>query len=617
MQEKKGEMVLGQYEWITYKEVNDKAIAIGSAIRNVFNIPPSTDDLISLAGIYSKNRKEWVFVEQACNMHSIATVALYDTLGKEYISYVINHAELKVIFVSVDNIPKLVSVLDQCPTLKFIVSFEDPAKSIEEAKLKEMNGSLEKAGVQLLSLENVEKEGLKNHQDPHPPKATQLAIVMYTSGTTGPPKGVMISHKNVISSVGSALLHIGEIKEDDVYLSYLPLAHIFERILIAGVLSCGIKIGFYSGDIRKFLDDIAKLKPSLLAGVPRVFDKIYENIMTTVESGSALTKTLFKKAVSAKEKKIEEGEDTPIWNSIVFSKIKKKVGGKLRLVISGGAPLSEATHKFVTVCFGCPVFQGYGLTETCSIGCIQHPSDVGVFGEVGVPVMCNEIRLVDVPEMNYFANGDNPKGEIWIRGHNVSLGYFKDPIKTKEDFDDEGWFHTGDVGTWTSRGTLKIIDRKKNIFKLAHGEYVSSEQLEAHYRESKYISQIWVHGISTERHLIAICSVNVENIKALAKSLEVEGDNDELCKNKKIIDAVLADTQSIAKGKTLVSFEYLRAILLVATEWNTENDLATPTMKIKRPQLKLHYEKEITQLYDQVHEWEENTKPTPDKKKDK
>jgi len=587
----------GEYDWQTYDEVNEKATYLASAF---VLLGFKRGDKI---GIYAKNNPNWVITEMACNIVGLITVALYDTFGPENLEYCVNHAELRLVVGSYDKLLNLLKNVKETP-LKHLVALNEVSKK----ELKEIKPLAEEKGIEFFKWSELLKKGKQNPCEPTPAEPDDLAILMYTSGTTGHPKGVMLTNKNMISTISAGYLHLGGVREDDVYLSYLPLAHILERVVLTAVLHCGASVGFYSGDIRMLREDMQALKPTMLAGVPRVFDKIYESINTKVES-KVVGKVLFKMAYKGREKSIDKGKGIKggILDDMVFKKAKKKFGGHIRLVISGGAPLSVATHKFVSVVFGCPVMQGYGLTETCGGTSISHSID-RAFGKVGPPLPCCEIKLVSVPEMNYLVEGEPSTGEIWIRGNNISKGYFKDEAKTKEDFDENGWFHSGDIGRWNDDGTLSIIDRKKNIFKLSQGEYICAEVLESIYNKNKYTTQLWIYGSSLESTLVAVAAVNPLTIHVLAKQQGVEGDVEEVCKDNSIREAVLEEINVLAKANNRQPFEFIKKVHLHHEEFNTDNDLATPTMKLKRPQLQKYFEDKIQAMYEEIKEEEQNPK---------
>jgi len=588
----------GSFEFINYRTASEASLYLASGLKKL-----GLKDQAPV-GLYSKNRTEWVLMEQACFVHKMITVALYDTFGPEALGYVVDHAELPLVAGSLDCINNLLKVHPKTSKIRHLVVFDD----VDEEQIKKMKSQTTgwTKFQDIITFNELIALGKEHIAElcPSPPKPSDLAVIMYTSGTTGMPKGVLLTHANIIATIAGAQYQCGNpgMSGKDVYLSYLPLAHILERVVVSALLQVGAKVGFFQGDIKLLTADIAELRPTILAGVPRVFDKIHDGILQKIDEKGGLSKRMFDKAVAAKESSLAKGHDTPVYNTLVFAKAKKKLGGHVRLIISGGAPLTVETHKFIAVVFGCPVLQGYGLTETCAGCAISDFRESNVYGEVGPPLPCNEIKLVSVPEMNYLVTDDPPRGEIWVRGPNVSQGYYKDPVKTKEDFDSDGWFHSGDIGTWTARGTLKIIDRKKNIFKLAQGEYVPAEVLEQIYAKNRFTSQIWVYGNSKETSLIAVGSLNYPFVKEWGKAQGLDDlSAEDLSKNPKVIEALMAELTQLAKDAKRQGFEFIRAIHLHPVEFTAENDLATPTMKLKRPQLLQHFQVEINAMYKTIN----------------
>jgi long-chain acyl-CoA synthetase len=419
---------------------------------------------------------------------------------------------------------------------------------------------------------------------------------MYTSGTTGNPKGVILKHSNMIAALAAAESRMGNIAEKGTgYLSYLPLAHIFERVVVCACFYRGSKIGFFQGDVRKLVEDIQTLQPSFIVGVPRVFDRIYDKIKLNIEQSSPLKQKIFNYAYEAKKKAIKEGRETPLLDLLVFNTLKQRIGGQVRGILSGSAPLTSAVHEFLLVCFGCPVIQGYGLTETCAGGTLQLLDDTNT-GHTGPVIPCCEMKLEDVPEMNYFSSSNPPRGEVLIRGPHVTDGYYKDEEKTKQDFH-HGWFHSGDIGQWNTDGTLSIIDRKKNIFKLSQGEYIAAEKIEGVLAQSKYVQQIWIYGDSTKPTLIAIVVPDNDNLLMWAKEHNINSSRTELCNNKAVNEMIYKDITNIGKAAKLRGFEFVKAIYLQDQEFSIDNGLLTPTFKLKRPQLKTFFLSQIDRLY--------------------
>ena len=289
-----------------------------------------------------------------------------------------------------------------------------------------------------------------------------------------------------------------------------------------------------------------------------------------------------------------------IVDNVVFKKVRESLGGRVKLLITGSAPLAENVLTFVRCALGCVVVEGYGQTECVAAATITIEGD-SVPGHVGVPSPCNAIKLVDVPELGYFAK-DNA-GEVCIRGHNVFKGYYKNPEQTQETIDEDGWLHTGDIGRWTEFGTLKIVDRKKHIFKLAQGEYVAPEKIENVYGRSKFIAQSFVHGESLKTCLIAVVVPDPEVLPSEAKKQHnLEGVSmEELCSNPDIKKMVLDDMIAVGKAAGLYSFEQVKDIHLSAEMFSVENDLLTPTLKSKRPKLKEHFKPQFDDMYSRLN----------------
>jgi len=290
----------------------------------------------------------------------------------------------------------------------------------------------------------------------------------YTSGTTGVPKAVKISHRNILSVSTAANFAGVEVVAEDVVISYLPLAHSFEKVLFVLCMFKGVKIGYYAGDVLKITDDCMELQPTFFPSVPRLYNKIYDKINARLVDLRPVSKFLANRAIKSKTYYLNtQGTvNYAMYDAIVCAKFKAFLGGRVRFMATGSAPISPEVLNFLKVCFCCPVVEGYGQTESCACSCISVPIDP-IAGHVGGPLPCIKMRLADLPDMNYFSNDKPyPRGEICFAGPSITKGYFKDEEKTKETIKN-GWLHTGDVGMVMPNGSIKIIDRAKNIFKLA------------------------------------------------------------------------------------------------------------------------------------------------------
>ncbi|XP_054132865.1 long-chain-fatty-acid--CoA ligase 5 isoform X2 [Melozone crissalis] len=581
------------YQWLTYKQVSDRTKYLGSGLLQK-GCQPSSSQYI---GIFAQNRPEWIISEYACYTYSMVAVPLYDTLGPEAIVYIVNKADISVVIC--DTPAKAEVLLKNCedkktPCLKIIVLMD-----LFDKELKDRGA---KVGVEILSLQEVEELGRNNIRDPVPPKPEDLSVVCFTSGTTGNPKGAMLTHQNVVSNAAAFLRcteNTIECTSSDVVISYLPLAHMFERVVQTVVYSCGAKVGFFQGDIKLLTDDMKTLKPTLFPVVPRLLNRVYDKIQSG--ANTPVKKFLLKFAVFMKTAEIKQGiiRNDSIWDKVVFKKIQETMGGRVRIMVTGAAPISPSVLTFLRAALGCQIFEGYGQTECSAGSTFSMPGD-WTTGHVGAPLACNIIKLDDVEEMSYFSS--NNEGEVCIKGPNVFKGYLKDPEKTAEAIDKDGWLHTGDIGKWLPNGTLKIIDRKKNIFKLAQGEYIAPEKIENVYIRSAPVAQVFVHGESLRSFLIGIVVPDAEMLPEFAAKLGVKGSFEELCKNPVMKKAILDDMIQLGRQAGLKSFEQVKDLYIHTELFSVENGLLTPTLKAKRGDVVKFFQKEIEALYSSTQE---------------
>jgi len=575
----------GPYRWLNYGELYQLVQEVGSGYVNHCQLKPK-----DFVGLFSVNRKEWVISEHACYTQSLVPVPLYDTLGPDASRYIINQTEMRVLVVSKSNVKKIKEIIKECPTLKYIVQMDDGLNANEFEN------------VEFLTLSDLAKLGRDKPAQPVPPAPNDMATICYTSGTTGDPKGVMLSHRALIADISGAITHGINVRNDDVYISYLPLAHMMERIVLNTMLIIGASVGFFRGDILQLFDDLAELKPTLFVSVPRLFNRIYDKVIAGVSQAGGLKQYLFNKALATKSENAKHGKLThAVWDSLVFAKVRERLGGRVRMMITGSAPISAEVMDFLRSSFSVPIIEGYGQTETAAAATCTL-SSIHRSGNVGVPLPCAEIKLVDVPEMGYTAKDSvGPRGEVCIRGPICCDGYFKNEEKTKELFDEHGWLHTGDIGLILPDGTLKIIDRKKNIFKLAQGEYVAPEKIENILTRVPYIAQAFIHGESLMSSLVAIFVPDFEVLVPWAKQNNIQDlSHESLCQNEQVRSLISREVKEMAGASKLHGFEIPRAFHLSTELFSVENDLLTPTFKLKRPQAKAKYAEQINKMYQQI-----------------
>nr|AAM28872.1 long chain acyl-CoA synthetase 5 [Arabidopsis thaliana] len=581
----------GKYVWKTYKEVYDIVIKLGNSLRSC-GIKEGEK-----CGIYGINCCEWIISMEACNAHGLYCVPLYDTLGAGAVEFIISHAEVSIAFVEEKKIPELFKT---CPNstkyMKTVVSFGGVKPEQKE--------EAEKLGLVIHSWDEFLKLGEGKQYELPIKKPSDICTIMYTSGTTGDPKGVMISNESIVTITTGVMHFLGNVNaslsEKDVYISYLPLAHVFDRAIEECIIQVGGSIGFWRGDVKLLIEDLGELKPSIFCAVPRVLDRVYTGLQQKLSGGGFFKKKVFDVAFSYKFGNMKKGQShvaaSPFCDKLVFNKVKQGLGGNVRIILSGAAPLASHIESFLRVVACCNVLQGYGLTESCAGTFATFPDELDMLGTVGPPVPNVDIRLESVPEMNYDALGSTPRGEICIRGKTLFSGYYKREDLTKEVFID-GWLHTGDVGEWQPNGSMKIIDRKKNIFKLAQGEYVAVENLENVYSQVEVIESIWVYGNSFESFLVAIANPAQQTLERWAVENGVNGDFNSICQNAKAKAFILGELVKTAKENKLKGFEIIKDVHLEPVAFDMERDLLTPTYKKKRPQLLKYYQNVIHEMY--------------------
>lgn len=580
----------GPFEYISYKTAQEQILTIGSGLASL-ELPPK-----ACFGMYGKNTIEWQLCALAGFSQAMTCVPIYDTLGDNIVEYEANHSDMAVMIIEAAKLKSVANVIGACKTVKHVVQME-PLGEIDPA----ISEAFSKAGVALIDLKALVSAGEKTPVPPTSAGPDGLAFIMYTSGTTGNPKGVCITNNAIV--IGSSWCAGITLLPTDRYLSYLPLAHIFETMVEHAVWSAGGAVAFFPGNIKQLSDDILALKPTLFVGVPRVYQRFYDVALAKVAALPGPLSKFVEYALEQETIAIRAGSNS-IYSGILHKLLGAKLtGGRVRMMISGAAPLPVHVQEFLLAACGGSVMQGYGMTENCANATLAHPADYRA-GHVGGPMPTVQVKLVDVPEMNYMSSASPPSGEVLIKGPVVFAGYHKNKEETDKVLAPDGWLSTGDIGRWNDDGTLSIIDRKKNIFKLAQGEYVAAEKIEMAISKSKYISQPWVYGNSFFPMLVAVVVPDFVELKAAAKEggWFVES-TAELAKKAEAIALVTKEVEKEAKAAGLKSFEVPKKLILegeineLAQGFSIENDCLTPTFKLKRPQLLKRYDAEVDAMY--------------------
>ncbi|GJJ70329.1 long-chain acyl-CoA synthetase [Entomortierella parvispora] len=599
------------YVWQTFEQIHKRVNDFGSGLMHLNQAILGHSQLNRWSlGIWSTNRPEWSISEISCNYNNLVSVPLYDTLGPDAVEYVINHAEIQMVVCSSNHIATLLQNSAKLPSLRAIISMDslrdDPAMAIPGASsapaLLRAWGA--EKGIKVYDFLEMEALGAAHPRKPSPPREEEVASLCYTSGTTGQPKGAQLTHKNFIAAVSTNVESI-VLGPNDTMISFLPLAHIMGRYLDSLSMYAGSRIGYFRGDILTLLDDVVELKPTFFPAVPRLLNKIYAKLVAATIEAPGLVGALARKAVAAKMANLEAGKGIhhPLWDRLLFNKVKMALGGNVQVIVTGSAPIAKEVLNFLRIAFGCVVLEGYGSTESMGTAMLTLPEEF-IPGHVGAPRCGCDVKLVDVPEMNYTSNDKPfPRGEICLRGPHIFTGYFKDEEKTKEALDSENWLHTGDIGFVDNRGCFTIIDRKKNIFKLAQGEYVAPEKIEnVLSARCNLVAQLFVHGESLESTLVAIAIPEPETFVPFATAITGGSTSDVavLCKDPKVIDAFLKELEKAGKAGSLRGFEFVKKVHLSMDMFSIDNGLLTPTLKVRRPQVKDHFADQIKVMYDDL-----------------
>ncbi|KAL8527175.1 hypothetical protein ACS0TY_005158 [Phlomoides rotata] len=582
----------GPYAWKTYKEVYDETLQAGSALR-AHGFEPG-----DRVGVYGMNCPQWIVAMEACNAHSLICVPLYDTLGPGAVNYILDHAGIGVVFVQDKKVKELLNPeCTQAQRLKVIVCFTSLTKE-QKDKASDM-------GIKTYSMTEFLNMGKQNPHDISPPEPSSTCTIMYTSGTSGDPKGVILTHENATTNIGGIDRFMEQFEDkmtvDDVYISFLPLAHILDRMIEEYFFHKGASVGYYHGEINEIKDDLVELKPTFLAGVPRVYERVHEGVLKALEEIPWRRRKIFNLLYRYKlywmNRGYKQKDASPLADFLAFGKVRNRLGGRIRLIVSGGAPLGSEVEEFLRVTSCAFLVQGYGLTESCGLATIGYPDEMCMIGAVGPPFVYTEVRLEEVAEMGYDPLGDPPRGEICLRAKSPFAGYYKNPELTQEVVID-GWYHTGDIGEVMPNGVIKIIDRKKNLIKLSQGEYVAVEYLEKVYSITPILEDIWVYGSSFKSALVAVVVPNEESTKKWGKQNGFKGSFLDLCSLDQLKNHILLELKSTAERNKLRGFEYIKGVILEPQLFElSEKELVTATLKKRRDRLLKQYKVEIDALY--------------------
>ncbi len=564
-----------KWKSISSDEIIDRAERIALGLRS---LGVEKGDRVA---ILASNSPDWTITDAACQISGIVDVPIYTTLVPDSIGYILRDSGSKILFIEnpalYENIRE---TLKSCEDLQKIVVFDGPLQNIPDAISLEDLVGLGKAK------DTAEISEIISKIEPG-----EIATLIYTSGTTGEPKGVMLTHENILSNV----IDVGakfEFSADDIPLSVLPLSHIFERTGMYVYIFNGMAI-HYAESIDKVPENLQEVRPTVFVGVPRIFEKVYARAKLNAASASPAKEKIFDWAMDiAKETALqrEKGEEIStslqlkykIADKLIFSKLRAFFGGRLHSCITGGAALSDSIY-LIFMGAGISIYQGYGLTETSPVITSNNPVDVRL-GTVGKPIRNAQVRIAQ-------------DGEIEVAGPGVMLGYFNKPEATRDAFTEDGWFRTGDIGELSEDGFLKITDRKKELFKTSGGKYIAPSPIEQMIKGSRFVSQVVLIG-NSRKFASALIVPDFEQLESYAKSQgwTLNSTPESYCTNENVLRLFEREVDKHCEG--LARFETVKKIALLGQELTIESGELTPTLKIKRRIIDEKYKETIDAIYE-------------------
>jgi long-chain acyl-CoA synthetase len=563
----------GKWKKYSTKEVADLTLRFSSGLLKLGIRPgiKKNEEKDKIA-IISPNRPEWIITDLACQQLGAVLTPIYPTISETELAYVLNDAEARILFVSdKDLLDKVTAMRDKFPSIREIFTFNKVEGARHWTEIPALADTTDFDQINEIK-KNISPE--------------ELVTIIYTSGTTGTPKGVMLSHHNVISNVLACQPYLPVNKEAKA-LSFLPLNHIFERMVTYLYLRAGVPV-YYAESMETIGDNLKEVKPTIFTTVPRLLEKVYEKIMTTGLELKGIKRALFFWAVDI-GKRYEINKNQGAWynlqlklaNKLVFSKWRAALGGNIQCIVNGAAACQVRLLKIFTA-GGIPILEGYGLTETSPVISVNRFNEEDrMFGTVGPVINGVEVKLAE-------------DGEILCKGPNVTIGYYKRPDLTADAIKD-GWFHTGDIGVMIDNKFLKITDRKKELFKTSGGKFVAPQPIENKFKESPYIEQIMIVG-EDRKFTAALIVPSFSNLRNWAQKRGITAtSNEELVKNPDVQDLY---KQAVDKYNQFFShIEQVKKYILLPHEWTVDNGELTPTLKAKRKVILEKFKKEIDSIY--------------------
>ncbi|KAJ4269826.1 long-chain fatty acid-CoA ligase [Fusarium torreyae] len=563
---------LTPFSFITYKDYEKLVIELGCGLRQLGLGPDK-------------------------KLHLFATA--YDTLGAEGVKHSLVQTECEVMYTDPQLLPTITGGPLEASNVKIVIVNEEcifaAGNEIEEFRKSHPE-------VKVITYQQLVKLGQDHPAEPVPAKGPDLYCIMYTSGSSGVPKGACISHQSLVAGVAGLYSCIDEcVSDKECVLGYLPLAHILEMAMENLVFFIGGTIGYGSPrtlsdtSVKNCAGDLRALQPTVMVGVPQVWETLRKGIMAKLETSSLILRNLFWGALSFKS--FMSRNNLPgacALDGVVFGKIRELTGGRLRFTMNGASGISDDTKQFVSLVLA-PMLAGYGLTETCATGSLGCPLEYTPTAIGPIPGSC-EAKLVSIPDLGYNADDvEVPQGEIWLKGMPIMMGYFKDPEETSKALTSDGWFKTGDIGEFDADGHLRIIDRVKNLVKMQGGEYIALEKVEAVYRGSQLVSNIMVEADSRYSRPIAVIMPNDKVLANKARDLGV--DEHSMHSDRKVRSLVLKELQMTGRRAGLSEMEIVSGVIVTEKEWTPASGLVTATQKLDRRGVRERFGNEIEECF--------------------
>lgn len=607
------------YEFLTYKyqSYSDVLVDVKKLAHGLVEVGLEPNQVNKLH-IFASTSHMWMKMFLAAQFQNIPIVTAYDTLGEQGLTHSLVSTESNGIFTDNALLGELIRPLAKATHVKYIIHGDDIDPSDERVggrfysdakaavdKLKEVRPDLTFISYKKL----LELGSSKSDADfKSVSKPTDIACIMYTSGSTGDPKGVVLTQANIIAGISGPSTNAARdlVKNTDRIIAFLPLAHIFELVFELLSFWWGGCLGYANvktltdASVRNCNSDLAEFKPTIMVGVAAVWESVRKGIMGKVKQLPPTVQKIFWLSYKAKSTMTQYHIPGSSIFDVVFKKVKAATGGELRVVLNGGSPVSRDTQVFISTLIA-PMLIGYGLTETCANTTILEHNHFE-YGVVGSLVGSVTVKLVDVADAGYFAK--NNQGEILVKGASVLKEYYKNEKETKDAFTEDGWFMTGDIGEWTANGSLKIIDRKKNLVKTANGEYVALEKLESTYRSNPLVLNICVYADQHKVKPIAMILPNEQHFRhfLLDEKLYTEQELKTkelgtLYHEKKVVKAALNSILATGKSQGLKGIELVQNVVLIDDEWTPQNGFVTSAQKLQRRKILKAYQKEVDAAY--------------------